>query len=126
MGGLKGYFFDTYAFVEYLRGNPLYKQKVEGGGITSILNLMELYHRALAEHGEDVADRVYLTFRAFAVGFDDDDVRNAMKLRLKLKGKGVATSYADAVGYYLSLKHNFRFLTGDKAFRDLENVEFLQ
>jgi hypothetical protein len=126
VGGLKGYFFHTYAFVEYLRGNTLYKEKVEGGGITSILNLMELYHRTLAEHGEDVADKVYLTFRAFAVGFGDDDVRNAMKLRLKLRGKGVATSYADAVGYYLSLKHNVRFLTGDKAFRDLENVEFLQ
>ncbi len=37
-----------------------------------------------------------------------------------------ARTYADAMGYFLSLKHNVRFLTGDKAFRDLENVEFLQ
>ncbi len=126
MGGLKGYFFDTYALVEYLKGNALYKERVEGGGITTVLNLMELYYRVLAEHGEDVADKVYLTFRVFAVGFDDDDVRNALKLRLKLRAEGVATSYADALGYYMSLKHNVKFLTGDKAFRGLENVEFLR
>jgi len=73
-----------------------------------------------------VADKAYLTSRAFAVGFDDGDVRNAMKLRLKQRGKGSATSEGDTMGYYLSLKHNVRFLTGDKTFRDLDNVEFLQ
>ncbi len=126
MGRLRGHFFDTYALVEYLRGNPRYRDKVEAGGITSILNLMELYYKALVEHGEDVAEKIYLTFRPFAVGFDDDDVRSAMKLRLKLRNRGAAASYADAMGYFLSLKHKVRFLTGDAAFRELENVEFIQ
>lgn len=126
MGRLRGYFFDTYALIEYLRGEPGYRDKIEGGGITCILNLMELYYKTLVEHGEELAEKVYLAFRVFTIEFDDDDVRNAMKLRLRLRNKGIKLSYADAMGYYLSLKHQVRFLTGDRAFRELDNVEFLQ
>jgi len=49
-----------------------------------------------------------------------------MKLRKKLKGKGLNISYADAVGYSLALEMGIKFLTGDKEFRDLDNVEYVR
>ena len=35
-------------------------------------------------------------------------------------------SYTDVVGYTLSRSLGFKFLTGDEAFRNLENVEFVK
>jgi predicted nucleic acid-binding protein len=48
-----------------------------------------------------------------------------MKLRSKLKKNGCDISYADALGYYLALKSNVKFLTGDNWFKGLEGVEFV-
>jgi hypothetical protein len=59
--------------------------------------------------------------------FDDSDIRRAMKLRLELRRKKrLDLSYADALGYFLSLKHGIKFLTGDPEFKNLENVEFVE
>jgi len=35
-------------------------------------------------------------------------------------------SYADALGYQLSMKFKVKFLTGDLVFKDLENVEYVR
>ncbi|MGQ9469125.1 MAG: hypothetical protein ACUVTD_04780 [Nitrososphaerales archaeon] len=53
-----------------------------------------------------------------------DDIEDSMKLRLELKNKGFNLSYADALGYYLAGKLGIRFLTGDRVFKELANVEF--
>ena len=49
-----------------------------------------------------------------------------MVLRSELKRKDKDISYADALGYSLSRKMGLRFLTGDKAFRGLAGVEYLE
>lgn len=47
---------------------------------------------------------------------------NAMKLKLKNKN----LSYTDCIGYIFAIKNNLKFLTGDKKFNDMPNVEFVQ
>lgn len=64
-------------------------------------------------------------FAKYLVDFGLDDIEGSMRLRLKLKKDGCDISYADALGYYLALKSNVKFLTGDKWFKGLEGVEFV-
>jgi predicted nucleic acid-binding protein len=47
-----------------------------------------------------------------------------MKFRKKNKKRNL--SYADCIGYIYALKNNLIFLTGDKEFEDLKNVEFVK
>jgi len=49
-----------------------------------------------------------------------------MKRRLELRKKKLDLSYADAIGYAVSLRLMLMFLTGDEAFKNLENVEFVK
>jgi hypothetical protein len=60
------------------------------------------------------------------VDFGDEDVRDGMKRRLELRKKKLDLSYADALGYAVSLRLMLKFLTGDDAFKNLENVEFVK
>lgn len=120
------YFIDTYAILEYIAGNKRYLKYFEDDLYTSKLNLMELYFLVMRESGEDDADKAYATFRAFETGFDDEDVKEAMKVRLRLKAQKTHLSYADALGYQLSRKLKVKFLTGDDAFKDMPNVEFVK
>jgi len=112
--------------IEYLSGNKRYSKYFEHELHTSKLNLMELYFLVLREHGENIADSSYATFRVFETSFNDEDVKEAMKVRLRLKAGKTHLSYADAMGYHLSKKLSAKFLTGDDAFENLPNVEFVK
>jgi len=86
---------------------------------------MEVYYRTLEIYGAQAASRVIKVFSKYIKDFYVSDIEGSMKLRLKLKKDGRNISYADALGYYLALKYNLKFLTGDKWFKGLENVEFI-
>jgi predicted nucleic acid-binding protein len=50
-----------------------------------------------------------------------------MRLRLEVKKNNhLNISYADALGYHLAMKLDMKYLTGDAAFEDLDNVEFVR
>ena len=49
-----------------------------------------------------------------------------MVKRKELKNKGLNISYVDAVGYQVARERKIKFLTGDEAFRDLPDVEFVK
>jgi predicted nucleic acid-binding protein len=86
---------------------------------------MEIYYRTLEVHGDQAASQVVKVFAKYVMDFGVADIEDSMKLRFKLKKKGHDISYADALGYYLALKSNVKFLTGDKVFKGLEGVEFV-
>lgn len=66
------------------------------------------------------------SFSKYLVDFESDDITGSMKLRLELKRKGHDVSYADALGYFLSRKMGIKFLTGDRTFRALSGVEYIE
>jgi predicted nucleic acid-binding protein len=120
------FFYDSYAVMAYLSDNPDYRTYFEeNDGFLTKLNLMEISYRTLELHGAQAASQVVKGFAKYVVDFGLADIEDSMKLRLKLKKKGCDISYADAIGYYLALKSNVKFLTGDKWFKGLENVEFV-
>ena len=121
------FFLDTYAMIEYLRGNPNYRNYFSNTKlITSILNLIELYFLVLREHNEKAADNAYAAFRHYQTDISEEDIRNGMKLRLRMKLDKIDLSYADAIGYVMSERLEAKYLTGDDAFRKLQNVEFVK
>ncbi|AFU57860.1 putative PIN domain protein [Candidatus Nitrososphaera gargensis Ga9.2] len=125
---MASYYYDSYTIIEFLDKNQKYKEYfTEHRGILTALNLMEVSYslqkhfgfRSTAEHLEP--------FLPYVVTFDLSDIDAAMKLRLALeKNKKLNISYVDALGYHLAKKHNVLFLTGDRHFKGLDNVEFVK
>ena len=119
------YFFDTYALYEFVNGNASYKKYFQEYEITTIrLNLIELFYILLKNFNIETARRYYNYFKPFIVDFSDDVLENAMLLKLKLKTRDISS--VDCIGYAYALSNNLKFLTGDKEFKNMPNVEFIK
>ena len=123
------FFYDTYAIIEFAKGNIRYKPYfAEACGYLTKQNLMELYFNLRKHDGlpPKRASEWIDYFAGYLTEYDLIDVAGSMDLRLELQRKGIDASYTDALGYYLAFKMNIPFLTGDKWFKDLKNVEFVR
>ena len=118
------YFFDSYAVIEFIDGNSAYSRFTQAPVIITIFNLAEIYWVALREYSEEDANNIYEKYSQCVVEISDDVLKNAIKFRKKHKKNDL--SYADCIGYMYALKNNLRFLTGDKEFKNLKNVEFVK
>lgn len=115
------YFFDTYAIVELLNHNPRYAEYNQHPFIITILNKIELYFWALTNYDKKFADTL---INIPIQDVTNDIIQEAMLFRQKYKKRNV--SNADAIGYTFARKNELLFLTGDKQFKDLPGVEFVQ
>lgn len=118
------YFFDTYAIFEIINGNEKYEKYKEYPLIVSVLNIAELYAGLLKEKGKGIADEWYNKLIFDVLEITPDLIINAVVFRYQHKNEDV--SLTDCVGYFLAKKYNLKFLTGDKFFENLENVEFVK
>lgn len=116
------YFFDTYAFFEIIKGNPNYKPYIDSKIITTIFNMAELNYNIKKEKDKEIADDHTEKYFEFAVDVTLDDIKKAMDF----KSLNRKLSIPDAIGYIIAKKYNVRFLTGDKDFENMENVEFVK
>ena len=119
------YFYDSYAIIEFINQNnhnfDIYFSN--NCGVTTISNLMEVYYSILKEGGEIQAEKTLELLEPFVLNPTLDDVKESMKF--KLKNKKVRFSYTDCLGYAIARRMKIKFLTGDKEFKHLENVEFV-
>ena len=121
---MNGFYFDTYAIIELLKGNPLYEFVKEETIITSTMNLAELYYSLLLENGKDNADSILdkLNFEFLEI---TSEIATTSSF-FRYKNKKLKLSYIDCVGYSLAKENKLLFLTGDKEFEKFENVEFVK
>lgn len=125
MGSITTYFFDTYALYEIIEGNNNYKPYINNiAMITTKLNLMELHYGLLLKYGKAIADKYYKELIRFAIKISDEIIIKANELKASFKKRKL--SYVDCIGYTIALQKNIKFLTGDKEFTDLKNVEFVK
>jgi len=122
--GLIKYFWDTYAVVEFISGNPKFARFSQEPVVITIFNLAEIFWVGLREYEEKEAEEIYESYKQCVVDVDDEVIKEAIKFRKKVYKKK-KISYADAIGYVYALKHGMKFLTGDKEFKNLDNVEFV-
>ena len=118
------FFFDSYAFFEILRGNKNYEVYKKFKIVTTKLNIFELYLGLLRDTDEETANKYITKYYPFVVDFDEETIKEAAKLKNKLNKRDI--SMTDCIGYILSKQLGIKFLTGDKEFEDLENVEFVK
>ncbi len=122
--GIKKFFWDSYAVIETIKGNSNYNPYIDDEVIITIFNLTEIYFSALKDLGETAAEKIYQQYSPSVSEVSETIIKKAMKFKLKNKDKNF--SYTDCIGYIYSIENDMIFLTGDKEFENLENVEFVK
>ena len=117
------FFFDTYALLEIFKGNIKFELYKKCKTITSYLHLFELFYNLRKEYESDYILPFFEELKNYCIDIDFSWIVDAAEFRMK--NKKFDLSYADYLGYVISKKLNIRFLTGDKQFKDLPNVEFV-
>lgn len=121
---MNNYFFDTYAIIELIKGNPNYESVKNHTIITSVMNLTEVYYALLLENEKEIVDSI---IQKLNLQLLDISPKISIKSALfRYKHKKSSLSYIDCIGYILALSNNLLFLTGDKEFKDLDKVEFIK
>ena len=121
---MASYFFDSYAIIELIKGNEKYEKYKDATIITNTLHLAEVLYSLLLRIDHNSAMEIIANF-----DFEFIDITPEISLEsalFKFKHKDKKLSYADCIGYISAIKSNMLFLTGDKEFEKLPNVEFVK
>lgn len=118
------YFFDTYAIIEILKGNPAYQKYRNCNPLVSVFNLVELHLHITREFGEETADAILEDYLKCVVNFKAEDIKETTKMKIEYAKRKL--SIPDSIGYLIAKRLNVKFLTGDEKFSDLDNVEFVK
>lgn len=105
-------------------GNQNYISYKDSAVTLTIFNLAEIYWHALLEYTHEEAEEIYATYKVAVVEIDDNTLKEAVKFRKQHKKQDL--SYTDCIGYIYAKRYGMKFLTGDKQFEDLPNVEFVK
>src|SRR3989344_8441961 len=113
------FFYDSYPIIEYINNiNPrFFSYFQEHEGILTLLNLLEVYYIVLRDLGKPQADVAFNTLYPAVVEPSKETIKRAMEFRLA--HKKLDLSYADCLGYQIALDRGIKFLTGDRAFKDM-------
>ncbi len=122
------YCLDTYALVEICYGNPKFSKFTLGNYIIPDWILGEFYYVWMQKYCEEEADLIIEKIGPYSISVSKEIIIKAMKFRYqyKRKNKNSNISFFDAIGYIFSKESNYIFVTGDKEFEGLENVEFIK
>lgn len=113
---------DTYTLVEIYLGNEKFAEYLNVEFVITDLTLAEFYGVLLREYGESEAELWFKKLERYALPVIKEILIAGIKFRYEHKKQNI--SFFDAVGYIFSLKKRYLFVTGDKEFENLSNVEF--
>ncbi len=119
---METYFFDTYAFFEIIKGNPNYGKFQETKAVTTIFNLMELSFGIRKKSTLEEAENYVKQYAPLLTDVKPEDIVKATQLKFENR----KLSSADTIGYIVARRISVNFLTGDKEFRHMKNVEFVK
>ena len=118
------FFLDTYALIEIAKGNAKFERYLNSDAVTLKDNLAELFYFYLREYNEKTAHSILNKYSRIAGDLPLTTIPKAMKF--KHTHKKERFSYIDCLGYAYALENNRFFLTGDRAFSGLKNVELVR
>jgi len=118
------FYLDTYAIFEIIRGSKDYAKYRDTNKMLTVFNIIEMHYKILREFDTETARLYALKYNKHIVDFSLQDIFDANEFRAKNKHKKM--SFTDCLGYVLAKKKRIKFLTGDKEFEGLENVEFVK
>lgn len=116
------YFFDAYALLRLQEGADAYARFATEPVVTERGHVYE-FARELVKRGTARDAREALaTLVATRLEPSDEDLVEAAKIHRRHSG----LSPQDALGYALARREGLLFLTGDRAFRTMAGVEFVE
>ena len=120
-------FADSFALVAFLEGNPRYvrifrRKKL----VTSALNVLEVYATLLRRFNREEAREAAGAFLPVVVEVPPEVALTAAEFRRTMRASKRDCSYIDAWGFAAAKHEGVPFLTGDPAFKHVENVEFVR
>jgi len=118
------YFYDTYALIELFQLSPSYMVYSKCKIITTYFQLYELYYNLRKMYSDEEINEYFETIKAVCISLDPSWIKEATEFRLK--NKSLSLSYTDCLGYVAAKRVGIHFLTGDKEFRNMPNVEFVK
>ncbi|WP_461866497.1 type II toxin-antitoxin system VapC family toxin [Thermococcus sp.] len=122
------FFADTYALIEILRGNPNYSKYADGELYSTEFNLLELSYALTRDFGPETAENILNIVRTTLVIVSPTMKQyvKASEIRLRERDKGKKLSLIDCLGYVVAKELGMKFLTGDREFKSMNNVEFVK
>ncbi len=125
------YVLDTYALIEIINENTKFqKYKIFFPNKVFIASTtFAEFYEIINERSKDKNELMQITnpFKQFIKEITADIFIEAILFRKKHNRETKGNmSFFDAVGYIFALKDNYLFLTGDKEFKNLPNVEFIE
>ena len=120
----KAFVFDTYAIIETIRGNKNYDPYLDSEIIINDFILAELCYNLIKEKGLEKSNWLIDKYSRFVLKVNTKIIKEAMLFRFENRNKDV--SMTDCISYMLAKDLNIRFLTGDKEFANMPDVEFVR
>lgn len=120
---MNSFVFGTYAITEIIKGNSNYKLYEHSDIIINNFIYAELCYNCFRK-GEGKINEVLDKYSKHIMSVKPEWIVEAMKFRLKWKDRNF--SVTDCVSYIMAKNLGIKFLTGDKEFKDIENVEFVK
>lgn len=117
------YFFDSYAIIELIEGNPEYLPYKDSRMATTTLNLIEVHYYLLKKLESKFAE-AFLKSLLHAIVDYVPYIPRANEMRYSMRKHDVSTT--DCIGYLVAQSAGMKFLTGDKEFENMPNVEFVK
>jgi uncharacterized protein len=119
------FFFDSYALIEIFEKNLNYKKYSNINAVTSYFQVYETYYILIKNNYNFEEIKDFFSFlQNLCVNLNFDWIPKSVEFRRKHKKRDL--SYADCLGYIIAKELGIKFLTGDKEFKDLPNVEFVK
>lgn len=115
---------DTYALAEIGEGNPKFLQFLDKEILITDFTLAEYYSVLYRDGKEEKAVYWHKKLAAFCHAVNREVLIKSLKYRIDHKKENL--SIFDCVGYIFALENNLKFVTGDREFKNKENVVFIQ
>ena len=120
----KAFVFDTYAILEIIGGNKNYDPYLDSEIIINDFIFAELCYNLIKEKGLEKSGWLIEKYSKFIMKINPRTIMNAMLFRFESRKKDV--SMTDSIRYMHARELNVRFLTGDKEFMGMPDVEFVK
>lgn len=115
--------YDNYAIIEIIRGNKNYEKYLDKKIIINDFIFAELCY-VLKRDKYPNPEKYIKRFAEFIVHASPEVINIAMLFRFNNKKRRM--SMTDCISYFMAKDLGIKFLTGDKEFKALDNVEFVK
>ena len=120
----KNYFLDSYAIIEILKSNPNYERFSDVALVSSRINLVEVAYHLLESFPKEKAAEIISSLKFSILEIQEKQITGIAVFRKENAKKKL--SYIDCIGYRLAQENGLKFVTGDKEFEKMPNVEFVK